>query len=159
MTHLVLQFLFDSEDFMMANGFWIFLAVGAIALFGIFLPIATSMEHRRKEREAFYKAEVLRRIAEAPGEGGQAAVNLLREQERIKRIKSREGLKIGGLINVAVGIGLMIFLRALLGGGGSISAGPVHAGGPGPVYLCGLIPLLIGGAMLIYIFFMAGPLE
>jgi hypothetical protein len=28
MTHLVLQFLFDSEDVLKANGMWIFLAVG-----------------------------------------------------------------------------------------------------------------------------------
>ena len=45
----------------------------------------------------------------------------------------------------------MIFLRALLGGGGSIGVGPIHAGGPGPVYLCGLIPLFIGVAMIVYV--------
>lgn len=159
MTHLVLGFLFSSEDVVMANGMWIFLAVGAIALFGIYLPITTSMEHRRKEREAFYKAETLRRIAEAPGEGSQAALHLLHEEERMKAIKTREGLKIGGIINVAVGIGLMIFLRALLGGGGSIHAGPIQASGPGPVYLCGLIPLLIGVAMIVYVYVMAPPIE
>lgn len=159
MTHLVLQFLFNSEDVAMANGMWIFLAVGAIALFGIFLPITTWIESRRKEREAFYKAETFRRVAEAPGNGANAAVELLREQERIKGIKAREGLKIGGVINVAVGIGLMIFLRALLGGGGSIGVGPIHAGGPGPVYLCGLIPLFIGVAMIVYVYAMAPPIE
>ena len=73
MAHLVLQYLFGSEDFLMANGMWIFLAVGAVALFGIFLPTATWMDHRHKEREAFYKAETIRRVAEAPGQGGNAA--------------------------------------------------------------------------------------
>lgn len=146
MTHSLLQFLFDSSDFVMANGLWLFLAVGAVALFGIFLPSTTWMEHRRKEREAFYKAETLRRIAEAPGEASRTALQLLHEQERLQRIKAREGLKIGGLINVGVGLGLIIFLRALL---------PGHQ----PVYLCGLIPGFVGLAMLVYVYAMASPIE
>ncbi len=143
MTHLILQFLFNSEDVLMANGMWIFLAVGAVALFGIFLPTATWMDHRRKEREAFYKADTIRRIAEAPGQGGNAAVELLREQERIASIKTREGLKIGGIINMGVGIGVTIFLYALLHGS--------------PVSLAGLIPALIGAAMLVYVYVLAEP--
>lgn len=145
MTHLVLQYFFGSEDVVMGNGLWIFLAVGAVALFGIFLPITTWIESRRKEREAFYKAETFRRVAEAPGDGGNTALQLLREQERIKRIKAREGLKIGGLINVGVGLGLVIFLRALIG--------------TQPVYLCGLIPAFIGVAMIVYVYGMASPIE
>lgn len=145
MAHLILQFLFGPEDVVLGNGLWIFLAVGAVALFGIFLPTVTWMDHRRREREAFYKAENLRRITEAPGEGSQSALQLLREEERIKRIKAREGLKIAGLINIGVGLGLIIFLRALLG----------HE----PVYLCGLIPGFIGVAMIVYVYVMASPLE
>ncbi|MGA8743499.1 MAG: hypothetical protein WB561_20075 [Terracidiphilus sp.] len=143
MTHLVLQFVFGTEDVLMADGMWIFLAVGAVALFGIFLPTATWMEHRRKEREAFYKADTIRRIAEAPGQGGNAAVELLREQEHIASIKRREGMKIGGIINMGVGIGVTIFLFALLHGS--------------PVFLCGLIPALIGAAMLVYVYVLAEP--
>jgi hypothetical protein len=146
MTHLVIQFLADPEAFFAMNGMWIFLAVGALALFGIFLPTATWMEHRRKEREAFYKAETFRRVAEAPGDAGNAAVQLLREEERIKAIKAREGLKIAGVINMGVGVGLLIFLRALIPGGE-------------PVYLCGLIPGFIGLAMIIYVYFMAPPIQ
>jgi len=104
------------------------------------------MEHQRKEREAFYKAETMRRIAEAPGEGSNAALQLLREQERIKAIKSREGLKMGGIINVGVGAGLLIFLRALIGTNE-------------PVYLCGLLPLFIGAAMIVYVYLMAPPID
>ena len=52
-----------------------------------FFPLTTWIENRRKEREAFYKAETIRRIAEAPGNGGKAAIELLREQERIARSK------------------------------------------------------------------------
>lgn len=146
MTHLVLQLLAGPEGFLAMNGMWIFLAVGAIALFGIFLPTATWMDHRQKEREAFYKAEMFRRITEAPGESSNAAVQLLREEERVKAVKVREGLKIGGIINIGVGLGLIIFLRALI---------PTHQ----PVYLCGLIPGFIGVAMIIYVYFMAPPIE
>ena len=78
-----------------------------------------------------------------PGQGGNAAVELLREQERIASIKTREGLKIGGIINMGVGIGVTIFLYALLHGS--------------PVFLCGLIPALIGVAMLVYVYVLAEP--
>lgn len=151
MTHLILQLIADPEAFVATNGFWIFLAVSSIALFGIFLPIATWLGHRQKEREAFYKAETMRRISEATGEGGKAAIQLLREEERIKAYKVREGLKIAGVINVGVGISLIIFLRALLPGSGQ--------GGSGPVYLCGLIPGLIGVAMIVYVYCMAPPVD
>jgi hypothetical protein len=84
-------------------------------------------------------------MAEASGEGAKAAVELLREEERIKASKTHEGLKIGGLVNLAVGVGLMIFLRALVGNE--------------PVYLVGLIPGLIGVALLAYALFMAPKVE
>jgi hypothetical protein len=54
-------------------------------------------------------------------------------------------MKIGGVINLAVGVALLIFLRALIGNE--------------PVYLCGLIPGFIGVAMLIYALFLAPPIE
>lgn len=84
-------------------------------------------------------------MAESNGEGAKAVVDLLREQDRIKAIRTREGLTIGGLINIGVGVALLIFLRALLGNTG--------------VFLCGLIPGFIGIAMLVYVFFMARPVE
>ena len=117
--------------------------VGSIMLFG-FLSISVWVDGQRKEREAFYKAETLRRITETSGEGAKAAMDLLKEEERLKRIKSREGVKIGGVVNLGAGIGLTIFLWAL--------AGPTIA-------LCGLIPGFIGVALLVYAFKMAGPVE
>jgi hypothetical protein len=109
-----------------------------------FVSFAVWFGTRQKEREAFYKAETLRRITESSGEGAKAAIDLLREEERLKRIKTREGIKIGGLVNLGVGVGLVIFLWAL--------AGP-------KVALCGLIPGFIGVALLVYVFYMAGPVE
>jgi len=50
-------------------------------------------------------------------------------------------MKVGGLINIGLGIALLFFLYSL--------------GGPGSPYLCGLIFLFIGLALLAYALFMA----
>lgn len=112
--------------------------IGSIGLF-TFLSVAVWSEARRKEREAYYRTEALKKIAESSGEGARAALELIREQEKPKR--SLEGLKLGGLITSAVGIGMMIFLHAVER--------------EEPAYLMGMIPLLIGLAMLAYAFFLA----
>ena len=54
--------------------------VGSIALFS-FLAVATWADARRKEREAYYKSETLKKIAESSGEGARAAIELMREQQ------------------------------------------------------------------------------
>ena len=146
MTNLALH-LINGSDFPEGMGLWLFLSVGAVALFVVFIPLVSWIDNRRKEREAFYKADTMRRLAESSGEGAKAAIQMMREEEQLKRIKAREGLKIGGLINVGVGVALIIFLRAMLGGG---------SGSP---YLCGLIPGFVGVAMLVYVMFLAGPLD
>ena len=124
-------------------GLWIFLSVGAVALFAVFIPLVSWIDSRRKEREAYYRAETLRRVAEASGEGAKATLELLWEENRQKQNQTREGLKIAGLINIAVGFSLIPFLKMLIPGAA--------------VYLCGLIPLLIGVAMLVYVYALAAP--
>ncbi|MGP8268600.1 MAG: DUF6249 domain-containing protein [Terracidiphilus sp.] len=118
--------------------------VSVIATF-TFITLAIWFKHRSQERAAFYKAEMLRRITEASGESAKAALEMMREDDRLKRVKAREGMKIGGLVNIGVGLALIIFLRAL-----------IH---DEPVYLCGLIPGFVGIALLIYSLFLAPPLE
>ena len=145
MTNLAV-FLHGDEIFTNpAFGLWMFLSIGAVSLFVVFIPLVSWIDSRRKEREAFYKAETFRRVAESSGDGAQAALAMLQEEGRQVRIKTREGMKIGGVINLAVGVALLIFLRALIGNE--------------PVYLCGLIPGFIGVAMLIYALFLAPPIE
>jgi hypothetical protein len=109
-----------------------------------FTTFAVWFGTRRKEREAFYKSETLRRITEASSDGAKAAIELLREEERLKRIKARESIKIGGLINLGLGIGLFICFWFLVG--------PKAAS-------AGLVPAFIGAAMLVYVTYMAGPIE
>lgn len=143
MAHFVLS-LFNGNDVFGSFGMWAFLSVGAVALFAVFIPLTTYISSRKEEREAFYKAETIRRVAEAPPGSSIATIEFMREQNRISQLKTREGLKIGGIINIGVGIALVVFLHALV----NIQ-----------IALCGLIPAFIGAAMLIYVFVLAGPTE
>lgn len=142
MAHLLLG-IFTNPT----NGMYIFLSIGAVALFAVFLPIVTWIDKQHKEREAFYKAETIRRITEASGEGAKAAMELMREEVRLDQLKKREGMKIGGLICVAVGAAMVIFLRV------------VAASDADSPYLVGLIPAFVGLALLIYVYWMAAPLD
>ena len=118
--------------------------VGSIAVFS-FLAVASWSEARRKEREAYYRSETLKKIAESSGEGAKSALELIREQEKNSVRRRLEGMKIGGLVTAAVGIGLMVFLHGVER--------------EEPVYLVGLIPLLIGVALLIYPLVLAPKLQ
>ena len=136
------MYLIEPEA-VIAGDVFTFLSIGAVALFAIFLPFASWTGSRAQEREAYYKAETLRRISESTTEGAKMAVEMLREQSRMEQIKRREGMKIGGLITLGVGIAISIFLAAQ------------HEQG----YLVGLIPAFIGLAMLVYVFFLAAPID
>lgn len=94
---------------------------------------------RLKEREAQYRSETLKRLTEA--QGGEKALEYLREETRLLERRMREGLKLGGLVTLAVGVGLMIFLAAVIR--------------YSPVYLVGLIPLLLGASLLVYVLLLA----
>jgi hypothetical protein len=113
----------------------LFLSVAAVAVFS-FIGVAAWSDSRRKEREAYYRSETLKKLAEAQGTGASSAVELVKEEERIALRRRLEGQKLGGLITVAVGIGLMVFLKAV-----------DHEN---PAFLVGLIPLLVGAALLAY---------
>lgn len=140
MAHLAMEFLEFSDN--PSFGLWLFLSIGAVCLFVVFIPLVSWIESRRKEREAFYKADTMRRLVDASGEGAKAALELMREEDRLKRVKMLEGLKIGGVINIAVGLGLVIMMYSMVGKS---------------VALVGAIPGMIGVAMLVYVYFMADP--
>ena len=122
---------------------FLFLIVAAIALFS-YLSVSKYIDGRRKEREAYYRSETMRRMAETQGAGAAAAIELLREEEAITARKRLEGLKLGGLITSSIGIGLMIFLFF------------ADDSRPHVAFLCGLIPLLVGVALLAYVYSLAG---
>jgi len=116
--------------------------IASIALFS-FLAVAVWSSQRRREREAYYKNDALKKIAESQGVGGNSAIEFLHEEERVSTRRRREGQKLGGLITVAVGVSMMIFIKA------------VDREDPDPSYLVGLIPLFIGFALLAYEYLLA----
>ena len=102
-----------------------------------FVSIASWADARRRERQTFYRSEAIKKVTEASGEGAAAALEIVRQEERVERRKRHEGQKLGGLISSAVGIGLMIFLHGVER--------------QEPVYLVGFIPVLVGVALLTYV--------
>jgi hypothetical protein len=121
---------------------FMFLSVSAVALFS-FIAVVSWADARRKEREAYYRSETIKKIAETQGAGGNAALEYLREENRMAMRRVREGLKLGGLITAAAGIGVMVFLGAIL-----------DKGNKGVLFL-GIIPLLVGVALMAYGYLMA----
>jgi hypothetical protein len=117
---------------------FLFLSVGAVALFG-FLAVAAWSGTRAQERESYYRNDMLKKLAESDTQSAVATLDYLREKERTAEVKSeakkREGYLVGGLVNMGIGIGLMAFLAEIS-----------HDRALG---LVGLIPFLIGVALLI----------
>ena len=118
---------------------FLFLSVGAVALFG-FLAVAAWSGTRAQERESYYKNDMLKKLAESDTQSAVATLQYLQEKERAREAKSqakkREGYLVGGLVNMGVGIGLMVFLAGISNEKPTLG-------------LVGLIPFLIGVALLI----------
>ncbi len=98
-------------------------------------------QERRREREAYYRSEVLKKIAENEGAGAASALEFLRQEQSNFRQRVREGTKLAGLITGLVGLALVPFLLEVV---------PQR-----PVYLAGLIPMLVGVALLVYSYLLA----
>jgi hypothetical protein len=114
-------------------------AVICIALFS-WLAVASWTDARRREREAYYRSEAVKKLAETQGAGVPSVLDYLREEEMIAARRIHGGLRLGGLISMAVGIGMMVLIRA-------------HE--HDSAFLAGLIPLLIGVALLAYSYLLA----
>ena len=121
----------------------VFVPIVAIVCVFSFVAVATWLGIRLKERESFYKSETLKKIAETQGAGGGSAVEFLRQEEMRAQRRRLEGQKLGGLITLAVGVGMIIFLRMIP------DAARENA------YYVGVLPLLIGAALLGYAYFLA----
>jgi hypothetical protein len=117
--------------------------LAGVALFlGVFsfLAIAAWSGNRTRERELYYKSELLKKAMETPGPEAAAVLAHIRDQDaRHARAAIREkrlGMVTGGLTVAGVGLGLMAFMR--------MAPGDTHA-----YYLVGLMPLMIGLALLV----------
>ena len=137
----------DGVQSVAAGGMFLFLSVLMVCVFS-FVSIAVWSDSRRKEREAYYKAEVARRIAEANGEGAKYLIEMMRAEEmrRVQhdwtdQVKRLEGMKLGGLMTFAVGVALICLIL-------STSHNPASA-------TVGLIPGLVGAVLYVYAQFLA----
>ncbi len=93
-----------------------------------------------KQALATVPNDAYRKIYEPPGSGTDS-VPVLWEQENRRRQEQIEGYKVGGLITVAAGIGICPFLYFVDPGSS--------------VWVVGLIPLMVGLALLLYGFILA----
>jgi hypothetical protein len=100
-----------------------------------FVTVAAWAEQRRREREAFYRSEVLKKLADSTGGQVQQVIELMREQEHNEERRRREGGRLAGVIVTGVGLGMSAMLALLA---------------PGKIWGIGLIPLLVGLALLLY---------
>jgi len=103
-----------------------------------FLSVMVWSRERRREREAYYRSEALRRAVDTAGARLEVLLDVLREEERIAMRQRREAHKVGGLVMIAVGVGMAVFLRA------------VDQRDPDPAYIVGIIPVLVGVALLLH---------
>ena len=114
--------------------------VGSVATFGFF-AVASWANARRRERESYYRSEVLKKLADAGPDGASAALEMFREQQRTAARNRQEAQRLGGLILTAVGIGLVVLL---LGVAENQAA-----------WRSGLIPTFVGAALLVYSYVLA----
>jgi hypothetical protein len=116
----------------METAFWLMIAVVGTAFFA-FISVVVWLGTREKEREAHYRGETARRIAEADDAG--SVLEYVRETERTDAARTGWKARMAGLITMAVGVALMIFLYQAMPGS--------------PGYLVGLIPGLVVVVLLL----------
>jgi hypothetical protein len=122
-------------------------AVGFDVVLGIIVPVMIVCvfafasivfwtQARRKEREALYHSEALKKVADTAAPGATVALEMMREHERIERRKRREARNLVGILCAASGLGLMMFLRVIER--------------REPIFVIGMIPFLVGLALLVF---------
>lgn len=116
---------------------WLVPVVLFLSLF-TFLSITVWLGARSKERDAFYRSEVQRKILEQQGAGPDALIKVMREEEEIAQRRGRQGTILGGIITLAVGVGLFI-MQPLIE----------------EACYAGSVPAMVGLAMLAYAFLLS----
>ena len=99
---------------------FLFLAATVVAVFA-FLSIAVWVTAPAQERRARERMQLLKSVAEQPGEPLPRVLDMLREEDRRREQRRREeerrGYVVGGLVLAAVGVGVGILLRLTNAGG------------------------------------------
>ena len=129
--------------------FWTVFLIPVVALICVFtfVSIDTWAKSRAKEREEFYKNETFQKMLDGTPESAETVRQMIREEEerleQRRQSSAKQGLLMGGLITIAVGLGLGIFLYYLAE--------------DEPVFLVGVIPVLIGVVLTAFGAFMSAP--
>jgi peptidoglycan/LPS O-acetylase OafA/YrhL len=118
------------------------LALVLIGLFS-FMSVFVWAYQRRREREAYYRSETLRRFSETGGNARELLLQALQKEERNAGRRRLEACKLAGVITLALGIAMMMFIKA-------VDARSVESS-----YLVGLIPVSVGLSLLIYVYVLA----
>jgi hypothetical protein len=112
--------------------------VGVIwVAFFSWLAVTGWAKQRRREREAFYRDETEKRLLDKGQASVEQILKVRNQQERVRWLQRREGLKLGGLVTTAVGFGIIVGL-------------PMIEGTEQRLAGAGAIPLAIGLALLLY---------
>ncbi len=113
-------------------------AIAIVCVFG-FVGVVASLgiwtEARRRERDALYRSELLKKIAENPASAEPVLAHMRAEDTRKQR-RRRDALMLGGLICCATGVGVAMFML-------SVTDTREHG-----AWMVGTIPILVGMAML-----------
>ena len=115
---------------------FLFLAAAVVAVFA-FLSIAVWVNGPAHERLARERLALLRTVAENQNENAREVLDMLRREDEKRAARKareeRQGWIVGGLIVIAIGVGLGIMMIALEGG---------------RTWTLAAIPLLIGAVLL-----------
>jgi len=115
--------------------------ISIVAVFG-WLAVHEWVESRRKEREEFYRSETMRRFSES--NQPDMLTRFLAEEKAARherRVQQRETLRLAGLVTMMAGIGVGVMVAGIA---------PQER-----YYLFGLLPVLVGMALLIYVYLLA----
>lgn len=117
----------------------------ALTLTGLFsfLSVFVWAHQRRREREAYYRSETLRRFLDNKEAAGEQLLQALLEDERRAARQRLEACKLAGIITLALGLAMMAFIKA------------VDARNVEPSYLVGLLPVSVGLSLLLYVYVLA----
>ena len=121
--------------------FFLFLSV-IVVLISSFTTVSLWSNAKRAEREAFYKSEMVRRFLELQPGSSDGALQILREENLYQHRRRSDRSRLMGLVTGGTGLGLLIFLLAML-----------RTVTTQPVYLVALIPMFIGAALVLYSYF------
>jgi hypothetical protein len=106
-----------------------------------FVSVVIWTDARRKEREALYRAELLKKLAETPGPGADAVLASLREEDQRKHGRRREFVTLGGMLCLALSLAVLatrVVLARLMS----------PAAQDNSIWIVCFVPMLIGIALI-----------